>query len=119
MWLSTSIPLFYDNKLVIYIKSNLIFHKYTKHIKIDCHFILENLLVHIINPRHIYITFQLADIFTKAMGYDQFHILLSKLGLWNLQAPIWKGVLAYHIFSFLNSNFLNQIIVSSNWYLVS
>lgn len=38
---------------------------------------------------------QLADIFTKALGQSQFHSLLCKLGVSNLQAQTWEGCWEY------------------------
>lgn len=35
--------LYYDNQATLYIAANLVFHKQTKHIKVDSHFICENL----------------------------------------------------------------------------
>lgn len=53
-----------------------------------CLFICEHIQASGIQTAHIFLkTYQLADIFTKALVRDQFHLLLNKLGIINLRAP--------------------------------
>jgi len=40
-----------------------------------------------LNANYVPSKYQLADIFTKALGNKQFHLLLGKLGIVNPHAP--------------------------------
>lgn len=60
--------LFCNNKVVIQIANNPVFHERTKHIKIDCHFIREKQLEGIVQPTYVSSKQQVADLLTKALG---------------------------------------------------
>ena len=80
-------PMHCDDQAAIFIARNLAFHKRTKHIEIDCHFIRDKVLMGVISTPHVTSSDQLADIFTKSVISVSYDCLGSKLGMFDLYSP--------------------------------
>lgn len=69
--------LYCNSQFVLYVAKNPIFHKDTKHIEVDCHFVRDAIINGLIAHSYVYTKVQLANIFTNALGKAQFEFLLS------------------------------------------
>lgn len=79
--LQLPIPLCCDNKSVMHITADPVFHEKTKHIKSNCHIARKKYKDGFILLQYISGHTQLADIFTKSLSSPQFSVTTSKLGL--------------------------------------
>nr|GEZ00838.1 hypothetical protein [Tanacetum cinerariifolium] len=75
------IPMYCDNKSVIALCCNNVQHSWSKHIHIRYHFIKEQLENGVIKLYLVITEYQLADLFTKALGRDRIEFLINKLGM--------------------------------------
>ena len=76
-----TIPLLCDNTSALNMAKNPVQHKRTKHIDVRHHFLRDNVEKGLICVKFCKTEDQIADIFTKALGRDQFEKNRLKLGL--------------------------------------
>ncbi|GJU52486.1 hypothetical protein Tco_1226200, partial [Tanacetum coccineum] len=75
------IPMYCDNKSAIALCCNNVQHSRSKHINIRFHFIKEHVGNGVIELYFVNTEYQLADIFTKALGRKRIEFLINKLGM--------------------------------------
>ncbi|GKC92187.1 retrovirus-related pol polyprotein from transposon TNT 1-94 [Tanacetum coccineum] len=101
------IPMYCDNKSAIALCCNNVQHSRSKHIDIRFHFIKEHVENGVIELYFVNTEYQLADIFTKALGRERIEFLINKLGMRSFTPETLKkladDVDEYH-------SFLNRII---------
>ncbi|GKE39062.1 hypothetical protein Tco_1462467 [Tanacetum coccineum] len=84
------IPLYCDNKSVIALCCNNVQHSRSKHINIKYHFIKEQVENGVVELYFVIIEYQLADIFTKALGRETLEFLINKLGMRSISPETLK-----------------------------
>ncbi|GKB79753.1 retrovirus-related pol polyprotein from transposon TNT 1-94, partial [Tanacetum coccineum] len=75
------IPMYYDNKSAISLCCNNVQHSRSKHIDIKFHFIKEQVKNGVVELYFVNTEYQLADIFTKALGRERIEFLINKMGM--------------------------------------
>nr|GEW58671.1 retrovirus-related Pol polyprotein from transposon TNT 1-94 [Tanacetum cinerariifolium] len=75
------IPMYCDNKSAIALWCNNVQHSTSKHIDIIYHFIKEHVENGVIKLYFDNTEYQIADIFTKALGRERIEFLINKLGM--------------------------------------
>ncbi|GJX31120.1 hypothetical protein Tco_0240975 [Tanacetum coccineum] len=70
-----------DNKSAIALCCNNVQHSRSKHIDIRFHFIKEQVENGVVELYFVNTEYQLADIFTKALGRERIEFLINKLGM--------------------------------------
>ncbi|GJZ87019.1 copia protein [Tanacetum coccineum] len=90
-WLGfNKIPLYCDNKSAISLCCNNVQHSRIKHIDIRYHFIKEQVENGVVELYFIITEYQLADIFTKALGREILEFLINKLGMRSMSPETLK-----------------------------
>ncbi|GKD47228.1 retrovirus-related pol polyprotein from transposon TNT 1-94 [Tanacetum coccineum] len=84
------IQLYCDNKSVIALCCNNDQHSRSKHIDIRYHFIKEQVENGVVELYFVRTEYQLADIFTKALGRERLEFLKKKLGMESMSPKIVK-----------------------------
>lgn len=85
-----------DNKLVIRISANPVFHERTKHVEIDCHVVTDKLQAEIVLLLPFSSKEQVANMLTKPLHHGPFNLLQNKLGTINIYFSL-KGMLIMKI----------------------
>ncbi|GJW39215.1 retrovirus-related pol polyprotein from transposon TNT 1-94 [Tanacetum coccineum] len=75
------IPMYCDNKSAIALCCNNVQHSRSKHIDIRYHFIKEQVEDGVVELYFVNTEYQLADIFTKALGRERIEFISNKLGM--------------------------------------
>ncbi|GKA34633.1 hypothetical protein Tco_0721062 [Tanacetum coccineum] len=84
------IPLYYDCKSDIALSCNTVQGSRTKHIVVQYHFIEEQVKNKVVELYFVKTAYQLADIFTKALGRELFEFLLNRLGMQSITSEKLK-----------------------------
>nr|GEV31542.1 copia protein [Tanacetum cinerariifolium] len=84
------IPMYCDNKSAIALCCNNVHDYRSKHIDIRYHFIKEHVDNGVIELYFVNTEYQLADIFTKALGRERIKFLIKKLRMWSFTPETLK-----------------------------
>ena len=76
-----------NNQVTLHIAFHPVFHRRTKHIEVDCHFIREKIVLGCMTTSFVNLNNQLPDIFTKSLRDTRIQYICNKLGAYDLYAP--------------------------------
>nr|GFA72697.1 ribonuclease H-like domain-containing protein [Tanacetum cinerariifolium] len=103
------IPMYCDNKSAIALCCNNVQHSRSKHIDIGYHFIKEQVENGVIELYFVNTEYQLADLFTKALGRDKIKFLTTKLEMRSFTPETLKQLMNKK----MNSGALDEALVPS------
>ena len=89
--LSTPIPIYCDNISSMQLAKNPVFYARTKHIKVNYHFVCEEVLSGEVKLRYIRTNGQVPNIFTKPLRLEKLQHYSEMLGLQHLDVPHLRG----------------------------
>nr|GFA32470.1 retrovirus-related Pol polyprotein from transposon TNT 1-94 [Tanacetum cinerariifolium] len=87
------IPMYCDNKSAIALCCNNVQHSRSKHIDIRYHFIKEQVEQRVIELYFVNTEYQLADLFTKALGRERIEFPTNKLGMRSFTPEMLKKLM--------------------------